>query len=294
MGNTSTFAAFARAHGLLVEHAIADGRWHRTRTADKRKSRRNGAYMLLGDRGAVRNWATMQGYAIWRSGKPMSPVDDAAMRRLMLRAARDERERHERAAQTADDMLRRATPIVPRPANGRRAAVHTHPYLVRKGHPQAPCLVLDGLLLVPMRDVVTDQLVGMQTIAEDGRKLFIPGSRARGAVYRLGRGRETWLCEGLATALSVDAALVALYRRADVLVCFSAGNLATVAPQVRGPAYVVADHDASGAGQTAARATRLPWVMPPQPGEDANDLHLRSGLRAVCEMLQAVGAGNGA
>ena len=288
------FTAFARDHGLLVEHAIADGRWHRTRTVDKRKARRNGAYMLLGDRGVVRNWATMQGYAIWRSGKPMPAIDRAAMRRLMQRAARDERERHERAAVTAADMLQRATPIVPRKATGWRTGVSQHPYLVRKGHPSAPCLVLDGSLLVPMRDVVTDQLVGMQTIAADGKKLFLPGSRARGAVHRLGRGHETWLVEGLATALSVDAALVALYRRACVLVCFSAGNLVTVAPQVRGPAYVVADADASGAGQQAARATRLPWVAPPVLGEDANDLHLRCGLRAVCEMLQSVGAGNGA
>ena len=141
----------------------------------------------------------------------------------------------------------------------------------------------DGVLLVPMRDRDTDALIGMQTIDRDGAKRYLPGSRAKGAVHRLGRGRELWLCEGYATGLSIRAGLAALYRQDQVVVCFSAGNLVEVASALRG--RVIADHDASGAGRGAAERTGLPWAMPEEPG-DANDLHQRGGIGAVRALLQ--------
>ena len=76
-----------------------------------------------------------------------------------------------------------------------------------------------------------------------------------------------------------------------MLVCFSANNLEHVAPQVRGRAFVFADHDASGPGQRTAEATGLPWCMSPIEGEDANDLHQRAGLMAVCAQIMAVRRG---
>src|SRR3546814_7594504 len=78
-----------------------------------------------------------------------------------------------------------------------------------------------------------------------------------------------WHCEGYATALSIQAALKRLYRRASVVVCFSASNLAHVAKSLGG--RVVADHDESGTGERAARETGLQWCMPPDVGTDAND-----------------------
>src|SRR3546814_4381777 len=60
-----------------------------------------------------------------------------------------------------------------------------------------------------------------------------------------------------ATALSIQAALKRLYRRASVVVCFSASNLAHVAKSLGG--RVVADHDESGTGERAARETGLQW-----------------------------------
>ena len=53
----------------------------------------------------------------------------------------------------------------------------------------------------------------------------------------------------------------------------------------RGPSYVVADNDippkngTEPAGAKAAKATGLPWWMPPEPGTDANDLDQSPGGR---------------
>jgi putative DNA primase/helicase len=153
-------------------------------------------------------------------------------------------------------------------------------------------------LLVPMRHLESNTLQGAQLIRWDEParkwvKKMIPGMRAKGAVLRLGDRTtpETFLVEGYVTALSVHAALRSAGLRASVLVCFSANNLEFIAPQVRGRAFVFADHDASGTGQRVAEATGLPWCMSLIVGEDANDLHARAGLMAVCQQIMFVRRG---
>jgi putative DNA primase/helicase len=143
-----------------------------------------------------------------------------------------------------------------------------------------------------MRNLETNQIQGMQTIAwlpEDRRweKKMAAGMRAKGAVLRLGnqRAKETFLCEGYATGLSIEIALRRLRLNASVLVCFSDSNLAHVAPMVSGTAFVIADNDVSLAGEKAARKSGLPWAMSDKVGEDANDLHQRAGLAALCKLI---------
>ncbi|WP_246183747.1 toprim domain-containing protein [Pandoraea anhela] len=102
----------------------------------------------------------------------------------------------------------------------------------------------------------------------------------------MGSGREHWLVEGFATGLSVREALRSLHRPARVVVCFSAGNLQHVAGQIPGRRYVVADNDDSGTGARVATATGLPWAMPPQVGDDANDFHQRAGLGALTRLVR--------
>lgn len=168
----------------------------------------------------------------------------------------------------------------------------THYYLNAKGLPEVVALVNDATLIVPMRNLETNQLQGMQTIAwipEERRweKKMAHGMRAKGAVLRLGnqRAKEAFLCEGYATGLSIEIALRRLRLNASVLVCFSDSNLAHVAPMVSGPAFVIADNDLSLAGEKAARKTGLPWAMSDHVGEDANDLHQRAGLAVLCKLI---------
>jgi len=168
----------------------------------------------------------------------------------------------------------------------------THYYLNAKGLPNVLALVNDTTLIVPMRNLETNQLQGMQTITwvpEERRweKKMAHGMRAKGAVLRLGsqRAKETFLCEGYATGLSIELALNRLRLNACVLVCFSDSNMVHVASQIAGSAFVVADNDISLAGEKAARRTGFPWAMSDKVGEDANDLHHRAGLAALCKLI---------
>jgi putative DNA primase/helicase len=171
-------------------------------------------------------------------------------------------------------------------------AMGTHFYLNAKGLSDVQALVSGSRLIVPMRNLDTHALQGIQTIdwnAGERRwdKKMAPGMRARGAVLRLGnqRAQETFLCEGYATGLSIDMALRRLRLNASVLVCFSAANMVHVAALARGRRFVVADNDASLAGQAAASKTGLAYCMSERVGEDANDLHQRAGIVALCKLL---------
>lgn len=283
MSDYSTPADFFRDHGLVVDHPIDDGRWHRVPTEDKPRHR-NGAYILDGDRAACQNWAVMQNAVSWRSKNERPALTEESRRQLAARA-RDREETQERgwarAVAKAEEMLATARP-------------GHHGYLMRKGFDEKTLgLVLpDGALFVPMRDLETNALRGAQLIrwVVDERvweKKFLPGMRANGAVFRLGRPKamETMLCEGLATGLSIEMAARSLNLNLGVLVCFSAGNLVNVAPRVKGKAFVFADNDASGTGQTAAEKTGLPWAMSPDAGADANDHHIKHGLRSLAGLL---------
>ncbi len=271
------FLDFAAAHGLVIDHLV-EGRWARVKTTDKTK-KRNGAYKFLGDVGFVQNHATMQEVAVWRPDSKVERINRAEIRKMQRQSHEEELRRQESARATAEDMIA-------------RAQVTTHDYLTAKGFPTETGLVLDGELLIPMREfTLYKQVNSLQRIKADGSKLFLFGGKAKGSVYFIGpfMARERWLCEGYATGLSIRAALGKLYREAQVVVCFSAGNLAHVGRLVkalRPKAYVVADNDKSGAGEEAAIETGLPYWLSPTVGEDFNDYHVRVGVRAAAESLR--------
>ena len=267
-----SFQAFAESHGLVMRDLIADGRWHRTPTISKPK-KRNGAYLFDGVRGVVRDWAS-EGFATWREDTQRRNVGRQVARDI-TRSLRDERQRHARARSEAASII----------AACERGQ---HPYLAAKGFPEALGLIhTSGDLIIPMRDCHDYGTINsVQRIAADGSKLFLTGGKAKGSVFVLGRGArgERFLVEGYATGLSVQAALIELRKRCEVWVCFSAGNMTYVSQFVKRPAVVVADHDESCAGQKAAEATGLPWVMTDEIG-DANDAHQKHGIRAIVRLL---------
>lgn len=279
------FDAFCRAHGLIVD-GITPGRWVRVPTTDHPR-KKNGAYKFLGDIGWVQNHALEVDVSTWRAdAQDLHGVD---VQRIQRQAAEfDEKMRRgwQRAAVQAEALLA-------------QAELAEHNYLHLKGLGEHRALVSGDALLVPMRHWRSNRLVGVQTIRwlEAERryeKKMMAGMRAKGAVLRLGspQAARTWLVEGYATALSVEAALKLLRLRDSVTVCFSAGNLIHVAQQLqaeRQAVAVFADHDASGAGERAARQTGAPWVMSPVQGEDANDMHQREGVFRVANLMLSVG-----
>jgi putative DNA primase/helicase len=296
------FATFARAHGLLLDHAEASTRIRRCGTEDKPRSK-NGAYWFDGDRGWVQRWD--EGGELYWWDDPNKPEPTPEMRAEWARK-RAEYERKQLAAwgRTALQckMLQEQTRI------------SEHNYMHYKGLGDYKVRVLDKyefidsdgvvnevehVLFVPMINFETEAMVGAQLIwwvpAEMRyEKKFVPGSRLRHSAYRLGAAatNEVILCEGLATGVSIEMALKQMNLRATIVVCFNDSNLVNIAAllpkDIR--AYVFADNDKSKAGAIAARKTGLPWCQSPVEGEDANDLHVRAGLTPVAELIRQVRA----
>lgn len=217
---------------------------------------------------------------------------------------RKARERTEAAVRASGDMVT-------------NAEQQAHPYLERKGFPEERGLVLenpiqffprgyffDGMryqlgkmagpfLIVPGRRA--KQVVTVQLIDVHGAKLNMKAAPMSGAAHRIATGRETWVCEGLATALSVRAALRLLGRSATVLSAFSAANVAKVAEGLSG-SVIAADHDkpleqlhGKGTGEFYAAKSGRAWTQPAEIG-DFNDMMNSQGLRAVALHLKGVRA----
>ena len=239
------------------------------------------------------NYKAADAKAVWRSVKSSGGITIASLYaearkggyngeevKPTVRPRDRDRERRERedkarkwqyAATQADLMIR-------------SAELGSHEYLIRKGFEGAPGFVLDDQLLIPMRCAWNDQLNSLQIISRDGSKKFLPGGRAKGSVFRLGKSGQAILCEGYATGLSIKEALRVLYRSDSVVVCFSASNLTYVSQRLGD--FVVADNDASETGEKAALKTGLPYWMPPDVGQDANDFHKKMGIHALAASLR--------
>lgn len=273
------FVSFARAHGVEIRDLEMGVRVYRCGTVDHPRSD-NGAYSWDGKRGWVMAWDG-DGLVHWFNdeSQPWTAADKVAANKRREQQRRQNAEKQRRAALKAEAIL-----------TGCELKGHT--YLRIKGFPNAMGLVTaDGELVVPMRALAGD-LVGAQLIWSDPEgwhKKMIYGMRAKGAVLRLGdhNARETWLVEGYATGLSVAAALAQMHLRACVLACFSADNLTYVAGLIGGKRFVAADHDESGKGEAAAKATGLPYCMPENAGDDWNDAHVLRGLAPLREALRA-------
>lgn len=290
-----------RAIGIEVPRRIEPGRWTASPVEGKARSNTSGRVMVNPDgrSGVAWNHATGEHQRFW-IGK--EDGEAAPTRERDLEAERRaEAERQEVEAICAR-MIAAAKP-------------EKHDYLRRKGFPDEIGLVLDHprdllpesplgeriawampqsdgpLLIVPGR--IGKRVTTLQFIAADGTKKNILGGTMGGACHRIATGRETWVCEGIATALSVRAALRLLGRPATVLCAFSAANVGKVASGIPG-AIIAADHDRPvetlgglGTGEYYARRSGCQWVQPPALG-DFNDTHQAEGLRAVAVHLRGV------
>jgi putative DNA primase/helicase len=130
--------------------------------------------------------------------------------------------------------------------------------------------------------------MSIQRIKADGDKRFLAGGRTKNTVFVINKkfmSMGVYLCEGFATGLSIQAGLEALFRKAAVVVCFSASNMIHVGRQIK-RACVFADHDDTGI--RAAEELGFPWMKSEAAGEDANDLHKRAGIMALRQALSGL------
>lgn len=162
-----------------------------------------------------------------------------------------------------------------------------HAYLHSKGFAELEGLVWrpeleTNLLCIPMR--VNGKLVGLQMIDKTGGKKFLTRQITAGAEFCFdcrAQAASDWWTEGYGTALSLRACLDALKQPYRIHVCFSASNVKRMAHS----GFVIADNDASGTGEAAARATGLPYWLAPDVGQDFNDVHKALGTFRASQAL---------
>lgn len=271
-----SFAEFASSQGLLPKYIRADGKIHRCGTVNNPRST-NGAYMFDGLRGWCMRWGATD--PVWwndPNAKPWTEQDKKAWHRNRLEDAVRIRQKHLKAARDAEKIIS-------------ECAFGTHPYMIKKGLPETTVLIdSEGFMYVPMRDYVSNKLNGLQAIkwdseAEEFKKKFTPGMKAKGAIYRIGTGKETILVEGYVTGLSVYQAVKRMNLNMAVVCCFSASNIVHVAKEIGH--FVMADNDESKTGEKSAIQTGLPWTMPETINTDWNDVHIASGVMPICKAI---------
>lgn len=268
--NMTDFVTFAAAHGLVIRH-VEFGKWCRTATTDK-PQHKNGAYKYMGEVGFCQNHATMTETAVWFPDANVK-IDHAAVGRMKKIASDQLAQNRKLAARKAANILS-------------ECVYEKHAYLDSHGFPDMTGLVWmngeNNLLVIPMR--VGNELVGCQLIDRDGGKKFLFGQRCNGAEFIIGTSGIEIYCEGMATGLSIHAAMSALKCRCRIHVCFSAANMQSMAKASSG--FVVADNDASGTGERAAIATGLVYFLPPIIGHDFNDFHKDVGTFAASQAIR--------
>ena len=258
------FISFCRAHGILIDIPPPIGVWRRYPTDDHPR-KRNGAVKFMGDHGFVQNHATDTEVSLWQTETPIK-ID-------RKKIARDMREADAKRMADQADAVKRAAFILSQTVLGK------HEYLNTKGFTDSEDMIWghEGkkTLVVPMR--VDGHLVGCQLIELDGSKKFLYGQRTSNAELVIDNKGVHILCEGYATALSIQAALKKMSRRYTIHVCFSAGNMKKVAVGLP-DGLIIADNDQSGTGERVAKEIGWEYWMSDVVGEDANDTHQRVGL----------------
>jgi putative DNA primase/helicase len=312
-------AALAQAGLILDGLPVMDGKLRRIAVEGGRRGERDGAYVGHLDgppAGFIENFKT--GYRTnWKSQMPrkaLSALDSARLaNEVAAHQRRREEERRAIAAETArliEGLLDGMPPL--------RAGAD-HPYLVRKGvrahgvyrNEVGPLELFagehkpqiwsgKGELLIPICDI-DGALLGAQSIAEDGFKLFPRGAALAGGHHLIGdvaEGARLLIAEGYATAATLHEA-----TGLPVAVAFNAGNLEPVARTYRerfpSLAIIVAgdnDHEkereigadgrpkanvgrlkAEAAAREIDGVAMIPPFRPEETGSDWNDLARLSG-----------------
>ena len=249
---------------------IADGRLHRFHIEGQKMGTKNGAYILhLDDHpaGWFLNYTTGQSQN-WRgSGRAQLSNSNIQQIREVKRQREEEiRLMNEDTAKKAKYIWSQSKPIARR---------ENHKYLVTKGIQQHGARVYRESLVIPIYNE-SDQLVNLQFISAEGKKLFLSGGRKRGCFHILGDlTQKILICEGFATGASLFED-----QGRRVIVAFDAGNLLPVALNIRelspnAEIIICGDNDPSGIGQIKAKEAALAicgkFIIPPIPGQDWND-----------------------
>jgi len=286
------FMSAVESEGIVTKTEIpADGRLHRFHVEGDRPGSKNGWAVLFGDENPV---------GLFGSWKHDSGKSYKWYRHQQSGFTSEQRAKQERRISLAGQLCEAEEKVVRFKCRqwcsdtwikAKRAAGN-HPYLKAKGVPSYGLKQLGDSLLVPVRDV-DGKLQGMQFILPDGSKKFKTGTAKKGNYFAIGKpeSKILLLCEGYATGASIHKC-----TGHAVAVCFDAGNLKNVSKvlkeQYSDHLFIVCgDNDYSGVGQMAAHeaASDVGGILaiPPDTGQDFNDMHQEKGMAAVKSCIDA-------
>jgi phage/plasmid primase-like uncharacterized protein len=205
-------------------------------------------------------------------GRKLTQEEEAAakecQKQAKLNLERQEAEKHKKAAKEAQRIWSESEDYKEE-AN--------HPYLRNKQVASHGLKVNQkGFLILPLYDD-NGMISSLQYIWDTGEKRYLSGSRKQGCYWwigELGNAQKAFMAEGYATAASIYEA-----TGLPVIIAFDSGNLVPVSKVIKQKhpkmeLVIVADNDASRAGekaaQAAAEASGARVILIPEPG-DAND-----------------------
>ncbi|EGK6861674.1 topoisomerase [Salmonella enterica subsp. enterica serovar Glostrup] len=231
----------ADRHAGSFSVSLVDGCWHDFATGDGGSDLvALGAYLWnMRQTDAARIVADRLGVCLPALGKPdVMTREQREAQRARLQAAEQEatrlrrqeqRQRHQRRKLTAC----RAFELL---SDAKAASPH-HPYLVAKRLQPNGLYQSGNDLLVPLYNVC-GEVVNVQIISPDGRKLFLRDGQVQGAFHVMGSfdlmapeapEHDVYVCEGWATG----AALLQFWNVQAVVCAMNAGNLKHVAMALR-------------------------------------------------------------
>ena len=289
--------------GIVYRDVPTDGRFHRTNIENDPHGKGDASIKFFPDGGGgiAWNWKGEKKPFFVDDGRTLTEAErrerDTKRQEAIKQAEADEVKRHAEAAQKVVPILKSTIPAT---IHGylERKRVSAHGTSIYHGDLVIAGMVCEGALVVPM--MIGKELLSLQFIAADGERRFYPGARTVGTYFVLGTPDDLkkhgimLLAEGFATAATLREATDYV-----VLVCFTAGNLVTVATYQRGKfpdaqIVIAGDVDKSGTGQKAAAEAAqaagglvaLPAFTPEElatdePPSDWNDYARIRGLGAV-------------
>ncbi|HHT5713388.1 TPA: toprim domain-containing protein [Raoultella ornithinolytica] len=231
----------ADRHAGSFSVSLVDGRWHDFATGDSGGDLVSlGAYLWnMRQTDAARIVADRLGLILPALGKPdvMSAGQREAQRERLeaaeREAARLRQTEHQQRQRRQKLTACRAFELL---SNAEAASPH-HPYLTAKRLQPHGLYQSGNDLLVPLHNV-RGELVNVQTIGPDGRKLFLRDGQVQGAFHAMGDfdqmnpdapPHDVYVCEGWATG----AALLQFWDIQAVVCAMNAGNLKHVAASLR-------------------------------------------------------------
>ena len=292
--NSNDFLDILRSSGYLVDVVIPDGKIHRMAHKDKPYSI-SGWYIFYNGRHPVAiagDWRTGE-KRIFKSYDyaKLAPEDQRRIRKRWRELAKQRQEEekrvHREAAQKAIQIWERAHPVA-----------ETFPYLMKKQVQSHELRFHKGKAIVPVRDILTNKLISIQFIDENGDKRFLSGGKIRGGYYLIGKSNSNllYLCEGFATAATIHEV-----TGCGAAIAFNSSNLTKVASGLskRNPGLnliIAADNDrfneiniGVNKARKAAESVGCQYVVPEfledHDGTDFNDLLIVAGRNEVSRQL---------